>query len=215
MCALPPTESPRIESRGCGGILYGSGFPISADEILTNAHVVAGTRQTGVRTVDGRLHAAEVILFDPDRDVAVLRVDGLGADPLSFAPNPKRGTTGAVIGYPGGGNEQVAPAVADGEITANGSDIYDDARVTRDVWVVEGRVLPGNSGGPFVDTSGAVIGVVFSRSLSDSNKGFALSQDEVQPDLDALAAGSPPFDRANYRCAPVTNRRRPARRGPP
>ena len=76
----------KIESRGCGGILYGSGFPISADEILTNAHVVAGTRQTGVRTVDGRLHAAEVILFDPDRDVAVLRVDGLGADPLAVRP---------------------------------------------------------------------------------------------------------------------------------
>ena len=191
----------RIESGGCGGTLYGSGIPISADEVLTNAHVLAGASETGARTVDGQLHAAQLVLFDPIRDVAVLRVPGLDARGMEFASGD-RGTTGAIIGYPGGGAERVTAAVIDGVVTANGTDIYGDGHITRNVWVVEGSVLPGNSGGPFVDTSGKVVGMIFSRSLSDPNRGFALTPEELKPDLDALAAGEPPFDHANYRCGP-------------
>jgi len=191
----------KVEGRGCGGTLSGSGFPIGADEILTNAHVVAGTQQTTVR-LPGRGQAlpAQVILFDPDSDVAVLRVPGLAATPFTFG-TAARGATGAIIGYPGGGPERIASGVVNGPMTAHGFDIYNSASVTRQVLVIEGDIEPGNSGGPFVGVDGTVLGVVFARSLSRPGEGFALATAELKPDLDSLAAGTPVFDSGRYRCA--------------
>ncbi|MGH2634028.1 MAG: MarP family serine protease, partial [Tepidiformaceae bacterium] len=64
-----------------------------------------------------------------------------------------------------------------------------------------GDIEPGNSGGPFVDVNGTVMGVVFARSLSSPGQGFALAPAEIQPDLDSLAAGAPIFDSGRFRCA--------------
>ncbi len=94
---------------GCNGIITGSGFPIRPGQVLTNAHVVAGTRNTLVITPDGRRRAATVVLFDPAIDVAVLNVPGLSLAPLPQA-NADRGTQGAAIGYPGGQSLTVSPA---------------------------------------------------------------------------------------------------------
>ena len=57
---------------GCNGIITGSGFPIRVNQVLTNAHVVAGTRNSVVITPDGRRHAATIVLFDAAIDVAIL-----------------------------------------------------------------------------------------------------------------------------------------------
>jgi S1-C subfamily serine protease len=190
----------RLEGRGCGGLLLGSGFPISNDQILTNAHVVAGTRSTQVRISGGRVLPGKVILVDSQRDVAVVQVPGLNATPLTFA-DASRGTTGAAIGYPGGGPERVVPAVVDGQITARGKDIFGEAEADRDVFVIGGDVEPGNSGGPLVNTAGQALGMVFARSLSESNKGFALTPAEIQPDLQSLADGNPILDSGRFHCA--------------
>lgn len=191
----------KIEGQGCGGILSGSGFPIGPTEVLTNAHVVAGTERTVVQRSDGeRPLRATVILFDSARDVAVLQVPGLNMTPFDFSDSG-RGTQGAVIGYPGGGDERVTSGVINGPMTAHGYDIYNSDAVTREVLVVGGDIEPGNSGGPFVDEDGNVAGVVFARSLSTPGQGFALSPAEIQPDLDSLAAGAPVFDAGRERCA--------------
>lgn len=189
----------KIEGGGCGGVLTGSGFPIAENQVMTNAHVVAGTSRTLVLTADGRSLRGQIVLFDPDSDLAVVQVNGLDATPLSFG-EASRGTQGAAIGYPGGGAERVSAAVVDGSIQATGRDIFGEERVSRDVLVIEASIQPGNSGGPLVDASGRVVGVVFARSLNNAGQGFALSMKEIGPALDSLQGGEPVFDRARYRC---------------
>ncbi|MGH7611819.1 MAG: MarP family serine protease [Candidatus Dormibacteria bacterium] len=179
-------ETVKVEGSGCGGLVEGSGFPVAPNLILTNAHVVAGTGDTTV-SVPGRFGAdsAAVVLFDPQRDLALLRVPGLNLNPLPISSAAGRGTQGAVIGYPGGGSEQVVPGAIRGQLDAVGRDIYGTATVTREIYVLQAQVIPGNSGGPFVNLHGQVVGVVFAKSLVTSDEGYALTTNEVEPDLSA------------------------------
>ncbi|HEY8677423.1 MAG TPA: MarP family serine protease [Candidatus Dormibacteraeota bacterium] len=177
-------ETVKVVGYGCGGIVFGSGFPVAPGMILTNAHVVAGTQGTTVRALDGRTLSARVVLFDPDRDVAILYVPRLAMAPLGMALG-QRGTQGAAIGYPGGGPEAVSPAVIDGEVQAEGRDIYGQNLVVRQIWITEAGVKPGNSGGPLVDRDGNVLGVIFAASTSQPGQAYALTDAAVQPDITA------------------------------
>ena len=191
---------------GCSGIITGSGFPIAADEVLTNAHVVAGTRNSIVILPDGRRRNGTVVLFDPRIDVAILRVPGLNLPPLANGV-AERGSQGAAIGYPGGQSLTVSPAVVAQIINAEGRDIYNLNLVTRQILVVDSRtatggpgVQPGNSGGPLVDLEGRVLGVVFAASTSDETRAYALTNREVAGDVAAASGHSQAVDVGN-RCA--------------
>jgi len=177
------SETLKIRGFGCGGIVFGSGFPVGPGMVLTNAHVVAGTQGTTVVNPSGRSLGARVILFDPDRDVAILYVPRLALVPLSQA-TARQGTQGAAIGYPGGGPEQVKPAVVNGQVRAEGRDIYGQNLVVRSIWIMQAEVQPGNSGGPLVDLDGNVVGVIFAASTSQPGQAYALTDAEVQTDID-------------------------------
>jgi S1-C subfamily serine protease len=176
-------ETLKIRGFGCGGIVYGSGFPVGPGMVLTNAHVVAGTQGTTVLNPTGRSLAARVILFDPERDIAILYVPKLQLAPINQAAAHSR-TQGAAIGYPGGGGEKVSPAVINGETRAEGRDIYGQNLVVRSIWIMQADVQPGNSGGPLVDLDGNVVGVIFAASTSQPGQAYALTDAEVQPDID-------------------------------
>ncbi|MFY9614666.1 MAG: MarP family serine protease [Candidatus Dormiibacterota bacterium] len=177
-------ETVKIRSIGCGGEVFGSGFPVASDYIISNAHVVAGTHGTQVFVPDGRRLQATVVLFDPERDVSVIRVPGLNMSALPMAA-ASRGTSGATIGYPGGGNEVVAAAAVRAQVTAVGRDIYGSAQVSREIYVLQADIHPGNSGGPMVDSNGRVVGLVFANSTTDPSEGYALTDAEVAPDISA------------------------------
>jgi S1-C subfamily serine protease len=179
------SETLRIRGLGCGGIVYGSGFPVGPGLVLTNAHVVAGTHETKVQgpAKGALLLDARVVVFDPERDVAILYVPRLALVPINEAA-AQPGTQGAAIGYPGGGAETVSPAVVNSEVQAEGRDIYGQNLVVRHIWTVQADVLPGNSGGPLVDLDGNVVGVIFAASTSQQGTAYALTDAEVQPDLD-------------------------------
>jgi len=177
------SETLKIRGLGCGGIVFGSGFPVGPGLVLTNAHVVAGTQGTTVINPTGRSLAARVVLFDPERDVAILYVPRLALIPLTEA-SAHQGTQGAAIGYPGGDGEQVKPAAVNGQVRAEGRDIYGQNLVVRSIWIVQAEVQPGNSGGPLVDLDGNVVGVVFAASTSQPGQAYALTDAEVQPDID-------------------------------
>jgi S1-C subfamily serine protease len=190
----------KVESRGCGGIVTGSGYPVAPHYLVTNAHVVSGTAGTTVSQEGGRKSAARVVIFDPDRDIAVLYTPQLNLDPLSSA-DPQRGTQGAVIGYPGGGHEQTQPAVVSASITAQGRDIYDQKLVERQVVVVSAQVRPGNSGGPLVDLKGRVLGLVFAASSSSPDQAYALSNGQVDADVQKAVGHTAAIDTHEFACA--------------
>jgi hypothetical protein len=190
----------KISSLGCGGLVTGSGFPVGAGYIVTNAHVVSGTSTHTILTPAGTQLPGSVVYFDPERDVAVLYVPDYKSAPLVFGP-AERGTKGAVIGYPGGGPEQVSAAVVDGRIEAEGRDIYNANLVTRQIFVIHATVRPGNSGGPLVDLEGRVLGLVFATSAGDPNQAYALTDDEIQGDLRDAQAHPSQTDTSKYACA--------------
>lgn len=190
----------KVQSFGCGGIVTGSGFPVASGYVITNAHVVSGTRGHTVITQDGRSLRATVVFFDSNRDVAILSVPDLGIKPLPMVAGG-RGTQGAVIGYPGGGNESENPAVIDDQVDAQGRDIYNQGFVTRQIWILQATVIPGNSGGPLVNLQGGVLGVVFAASSSDPSQAYALTDAEVQGDIQAGVGQTTPVDTSAYSCA--------------
>lgn len=182
----------KIEGQGCGGIVEGSGFVISTDLIATNAHVVAGIATPFVIDETGS-HRAVAIWFDPNLDFAILRVRRLTDPTLSFNTSSiTHGTPSGVLGYPGGGPFQANSAAVLDEFTAVGRNIYNQGNTQRDVYSIRATVVPGNSGGPLVDLSGDVIGVVFATSTIYHNVGYALSAPELVSEITQAEAINQP-----------------------
>lgn len=183
----------RGRAPSCQRELEGSGFVFGPELVMTNAHVVAGTDATTVEGPGKRGRISEmparVIYYDPEVDVAVLRVPGLTARPLSFAPDAaKPGNDAIVLGYPLDGPFRITPGRIRQEINLKGPDIYDSGEVTRDVYTVRAVVQSGNSGGPMIDTSGQVTGVVFGAALDDPETGFVLTVPQISEAAHAATA---------------------------
>ncbi|GAB2582113.1 serine protease [Paractinoplanes abujensis] len=165
----------------CSRRIEGSGFVYADERVMTNAHVVAGTRDTEVE-VNGRRIGATVVVYDPDRDLAVLYVPGLTAPVMPFLRGQaKTGASAIVLGYPQDGpyDAQSARVRDVGRIT--GPDIYDSGDVTREIYTIRSLVRSGNSGGPLINTNGQVLGVIFAAAADDKNTGFALTAAEAAP----------------------------------
>ena len=172
----------RIVGSGCGGVQEGSGFVAAPNYVVTNAHVVAGIRAPEVQRQNGPSFPATAVLFDPGLDIAVLFVAESPAPALELDGDVQdRGASGAVLGYPGGGPLQFGSAAVRQQIDAVGRDIYGRSRVRREVYELQARVRPGNSGGPFVLADGTVAGVVFAASTTDPGIGYAIVSSEVMP----------------------------------
>ncbi|MET8583378.1 MarP family serine protease [Streptomyces collinus] len=173
----------------------GSGFVFTPRHVMTNAHVVAGIDRPSVRVGGvGPAYAARVVLFDPDRDVAVLYVPGLRAPVLRFDRGAAHGDSAVVAGYPQDGSLNLQAATVANRIRATGRNIYGDSTVTREIYSIRSTVLPGNSGGPLLTTDGRVFGVVFARSTSDTETGYVLTADEVAGDAGRAGSATVPVD---------------------
>lgn len=166
----------------CSKRIEGTGFMFARERVLTNAHVVAGVARPNVE-IDGREVRATVVLYNPDRDIAVLHVPGLVRAPLPFAGRARAGDSAIVVGYPQDGPYRADAARIRGTQNAKGPDIYQRKTVVREIYALRARVRPGNSGGPLLDPRGAVYGVVFAAAADDSQTGYALTDREIAGDV--------------------------------
>ncbi|TCB98928.1 MarP family serine protease [Micromonospora zingiberis] len=165
----------------CSRRIEGSGFVYADDRVMTNAHVVAGTRSVAVE-LRGDRYDGEVVVYDPDRDLAVLYVPGLPGPSMRFAAgNASTGADAIVLGFPLDGpyNAQSARIRDVGRIP--GPNIYSSGSVNREIYTIRALVRSGNSGGPLVSSNGLVLGVIFAAAADDPNTGFAVTAAEARP----------------------------------
>ena len=152
----------RVIGDACGLGIEGSGWVAGPGLVVTNAHVVAGVDAPRVDRNDGDLLESRVVSFDRTNDVAVLRVPGLAARPLTLV-DAVEGTPGGMLGYPGNG-PYTETAVRVGRIVQIiGRDAYGNFPTPRRVTTIRGKIRSGNSGGPVVDARGRVMTTVFAQ----------------------------------------------------
>jgi S1-C subfamily serine protease len=174
------------EAPSCGRGIEGSGFVYAPQHIITNAHVVAGASQVSISIGAHQLLTAHVVLYDPQRDVAVLDVPGLKAPVLHFAAKTaSAGAPAVVLGYPEDGPFTIRSARVRELRTVSGSNIYGHDNIQRAVYVIRAIVRSGNSGGPLLSDSGSVLGIVFATDLRSSQTGYVLTAGEVASDAAA------------------------------
>lgn len=165
----------------CSRRIEGSGFVYSSERVMTNAHVVAGTREVAVE-VDGERMQGKVVVYDPERDLAVVYVPGLKAPVMPFVPKAAAsGASAIVLGYPQDGPYDAQSARVSDVSRITGPDIYDSGDVTREIYTIRSLVRSGNSGGPLITPNGQVLGVIFAAAADDKNTGFALTANEAAP----------------------------------
>lgn len=181
----------KVEGPACDEIQDGSGFAVADNLIATNAHVVAGEGQGRTRVLlpNGSTLPATVVLFDPNRDLALLRVPGLGEAPLPIGTG-KVGEIGGVFGHPNGQDAlALAPAQIAQNVTAVGRDLYDSHETSRNVYVLSAVLYPGDSGSPLVDQTGTVVGVAFAIAPDRPTTAYALASSELQAVLQEGVGG--------------------------
>ncbi len=172
----------------CGQDQSGSGFVVSDGRVITNAHVVAGVDEPVVEIPGVTALPGKVVYFDPRNDLAVIAVPGLKIAPLELGGNLAVGSAAVFDGYPYGGPFQSSPARVDQVFTVRVNDIYGANPAPLEVYQLAAEVHEGNSGGPLLDTSGRVVGLVFAKSANTSGVGYALTMAELEPVADQAAA---------------------------
>jgi hypothetical protein len=180
----------RVLGTACGLGVEGSGWVAGPGLVVTNAHVVAGEKDTTVTTRGGASLDATPVYYDPENDLALLRVEA-EIPTLPIAPDPAPGTAAAVLGYPENGPYAEAPARLGETREAISNDSYGRGPVGRRIASLRGSVRSGNSGGPLVDSRGRVLGTVFAATTTGVPGGFAVPADIVEA---ALSAASAPVD---------------------
>jgi S1-C subfamily serine protease len=176
----------RVLGTACGFGIEGSGWVAAPGYVITNAHVVAGESDTVVEPSGTPPdYPAELVAFNPHDDIAVLRVPGLALAPLAIASSAPTGQSVAILGYPQDGPFVTEPGRVGETRPTQTEDAYGDGPVTRTITSLRGLVRPGNSGGPLVNSHGAVAATVFAAIVSGGQGpgGFAVPDQVVRSEL--------------------------------
>ena len=166
----PPGRGPQGRVRQS----LGSGFIVSGDGyIVTNFHVVREAAEIVIRLADQSEYKARLVGSDPKTDIALLKVEVRGLTMLPFGDSDRLqvGEPVMAIGNPFGLDQTVTTGIVSAKERFIGSGPYDDFIQT------DASVNPGNSGGPLVDTRGALVGIntaIFSQSGGSVGIGFAI-----------------------------------------
>jgi S1-C subfamily serine protease len=186
---------------GLGGTMThkvaGTGFAFDhSGDIATNAHVVSGARTVMVTLPNGSRVAATVVGSDPDADLAVVRMEGASLPPLGLATdvNPRVGdfviAAGNALALEG------TPTVTVGIISALGRTVsFSNGTTLSHLLQTDAAISSGDSGGPLLSASGAVIGITTAGASSSGealaqNIGFGIPIARAAPVLEHLATST-------------------------
>ena len=178
-----PRQNPAPEERPRG---VGSGFVLSADGIImTNAHVVEGAEEVVVTLTDKREFKAKVIGADKRSDVAVVKIEARGLQPVKIGDigRLRVGEWVMAIGSPFGLESTVTAGIVSAKQRETGDYL---PFIQTDV-----AINPGNSGGPLINLRGEVVGInsqIYSRSGGFQGISFAIPIDEAVRVSDQLRA---------------------------
>ena len=175
-----PNEEAMVQSS------LGSGVIVSNEgHIITNNHVVDQVDEIEVQLSDGRTEKARLVGADDQVDLAVLKIDNPGVNPLKLADSDQvqAGDFVLAIGNPFGFEETVTDGIISSKGRPNRADVFGDLIQTN------AAINPGNSGGPLINLRGEVIGIntaIISRSGGSQGIGFAIPSNTVRTALESL-----------------------------
>ena len=167
-----------VRAGGCGAnIGFGTATLIDDTLALTAAHVVAGADPVSVIDLDGAEHDARVVWFDPELDIAALRVPaGIGSPVELHVGDVSAVETGVVAVSRGSFDDRIV-TTSELEVVRHvnvaTTDIYLDRDVVRPGFEIMGPIEPGDSGTMVVASDGA-IGIVWSRSNATEGRAWAV-----------------------------------------
>ncbi len=138
----------------------GTGFVVADGRLITNNHVVEGCGRMVARNAAGTEQSAPVLATDRARDLALLSVPTSFGPPLTFrsSPDVRRGESVVTYGFPLFGLLSNGPTLTTGDVSA-----LSGLRDNQTNFQISAPVQPGNSGGPLLDNSGNVIGIVVAK----------------------------------------------------
>lgn len=172
--------STEAEGAGSGVIIREDGY------IATNFHVIEGSNSVSVRLHDGTEHSAQVVGFDQQNDIAVLKIDGKDYDAADFGSSSELivGDLAVAIGNPLG---QLGGTATSGIISSLDRQLEIDGR-TLNLLQTDSAINPGNSGGGLFNSKGQLIGIVVAKSSGTGIEGlgFAIPIDTAKPIIDDI-----------------------------
>lgn len=158
---------------------HGSGFFITPGLVLTNAHVVRSNERVAITLPTQRQVMGEVLRVDPRRDVALVRVEKAGYQPLPIRSARLRpGETVYAVGAPF--LKALEGTISRGTVSA----YRQNPRGLRDIQA-DVDIHPGNSGGPLLDANGNVVGLTYA-GYSDTPARASIGLNLFIPIADAL-----------------------------
>jgi len=179
---LPAVVTVRTDiGQGSGAIVSSSGF------IVTNFHVISGGKIVKVTTYDNKDYTSEIVGYDIEADIAVLKIDG-SFSRLEFADSDKVivGQRVIALGNPYG----LSSSVTEGIVSA----VHRKASNAYEYMQIDVPINPGNSGGPLVDVNGEIIGINNFKIQGAEGLGFAIESNtvskkysQIKEEYDALA----------------------------
>ncbi|EOU1681130.1 trypsin-like peptidase domain-containing protein [Clostridium perfringens] len=170
----------------------GSGFIINEEGyVVTNYHVINGAQEVKVIFSDGKEVNAKVINYDPERDIAVIKItDDVkmpGIAQLGDSSTVKAGEEVIAIGNPLG--KEFSSTVTKGIVSSPNRKMKTENGNVLDYIQTDAAINPGNSGGPLINSKGEVIGINTAKKVGEDIEGigFAIPINEVKTRLGSLS----------------------------
>jgi S1-C subfamily serine protease len=175
----------RVEGVACSFDIIGTAVFIEVNQVITNAHVMAGVTQPSLLLPGGAAIDAELVGFDSDRDLALLVVDPSDLTDAGFIVRPARlaeateGDTGMIAPLDRDGAIRLLPYEVRRQIIATGADIYREGDTLRSALDLEANIEPGDSGAGLFDGEGNLVGIAFASSRQQDLVTYAIAASEV------------------------------------